>query len=170
MCQIVSHAARTYSCRDHFSYSCTHIPLPHLTAATHTSHAANLVSINEAWHHFTDGWLIPQMYQPDQSPIYCKLISALTGCSPFLQKRERERFATKIWAVINVCVCVPYGWGHSSSPSESPYCILCINLHALCECAYLCEFMHLPQLACNYLFMFNKVRRFKEQVQPPLFL
>ncbi len=124
-------------------------PLTHyLTSPPHAAASKKrLVSTNEAWAHFTDGWLIPQMHQPDQSPIYCLLISALRAA--LLSSRKKNWFTTKIWATIIVgtlcvcvcvcvcgwvcvcvcvwvCVCVPIWWRRRTVPS-SP-CIVWMSI------------------------------------------
>lgn len=106
----------------------TIIPLTHyLTTPPHADASKKgSVSTNEAWDHFTDGWLIPQMHQPDQSPIYHLLISTPRAA---LLSSEKNWFTTKIWAMITVStlrVCVfPYGWWGGSSPTETLHCTLC---------------------------------------------
>lgn len=55
------------------SHSCASDALPHPAPpprATAAEKGGGSLSADEAWDHFTDGCLISQMHQPDQSPIY----------------------------------------------------------------------------------------------------
>lgn len=117
----------TYCMHRYYLFPQLRPPTHYLTSPPHAAASKkDSVSTNEAWDHFTDGWLIPQMHQPDQSPIYCLLISALRAA--LLSSRKKSRFTTKIWATIIVgtlCVCVfPYGWEGGSSPEQSLSCTL----------------------------------------------
>lgn len=168
LCHITTHA--------HTVYTATFTQMPPLfTVAplTHylTSHAAapkrGAVSTNEAWDHFTDGWLIPQMHQPDQSPIYCLLISALRAA--LLSSRKIQIYYKDlghdncwylVWVCVHVCARVPIWLRRRFLADREPL------LYYLCIQS-ICEF---PQLECNYLLMFNKVRHCKDQIYPPLFL
>lgn len=133
----------------------THIP-PLFTVAplmhylTSPPHAAaskkGSLSTNEAWDHFTDDWLIPQMHQPDQSPIYCLLITALRAA--LLSSRKKKQIYYKdlghdnCWYPVRVCVCVcvPIWLRRRFFTRESMHhsFSLCIHLHALCEWVYTC--------------------------------
>lgn len=155
-----THILYAQACSHHTKcfHSCS--PNPPLPPDAATS-KKKPVSWNEAWDHFADGWLIPQIYQPDQYSIYCLLISALRAA--LLSCRKKNRFTTKILAMLVpfVCVCVlPYGCEGSSAPIET----LWIHLNTLCDWVYMYEFTHFPQLAFNELFMLNKVRCCKDQM------
>lgn len=148
-----------------FFHSQTPSPLPHLSPPHAVALKKGSLSTNEAWDHFTDGWLIPQMHQPDQSPIYCLLISAPRAA--LLSSGKKKQIYYKDLGHDNcwypVCACVfPYGCGGGTSPAESLYFTLCAFIST--HCVNMCKFARFRQLACNYLLMFNKFRRCKDQI------
>lgn len=150
----------------------THIP-PLFTVAplmhylTSPPHAAaskkGSLSTNEAWDHFADDWLIPQMHQPDQSPIYCLLITALRAA--LLSSRKKKQIYYKdlghdnCWYPVRVCVCVCSHMAEEAVLHQREHAPFFLSVHSspcfVWMSVYLCVFL---QLACNYWFMFNEVR------------
>lgn len=74
--QFTNHAVCYTHTRSHTHaasfHSCASDALPHLAPppSCNCIKRGGSLTADEAWDHFTDGCLIPQMHQPDQSPIY----------------------------------------------------------------------------------------------------